>query len=75
MRLYFDLGDGRRTIPDVDGVEVPNLDGARRIVLDAIRELREEDPSITWDWSGWRLSVVDSAGTVVLTIDLDGAAA
>jgi hypothetical protein len=70
MRLYFDLTNHEYTLPDVYGIEVSDVDEARRVALDLIRKLREEDPSTADDWSGWRLSAVDPVGAVVLTLDL-----
>jgi hypothetical protein len=71
MRLYFDLRDKQYTLPDVYGVEVADLDEARRVALAMIRTLRAEDPAAAQDWSGWQISVVDEAGAVVFTLDLD----
>jgi hypothetical protein len=71
MRLYFDLRDSEHTLPDVYGVEVSDLDEARRVALEMIRKLRDENPSVTQDWSGWTISAVDPAGAVVFTLDLD----
>ena len=74
MRLYFDLRNHRYTLPDVYGVEVADLDEARRVALEMIRTLRAEDPAAAQDWSGWQISVVDETGAVVFTLDLDNLA-
>jgi len=71
MRLYFDLQDAEHTLPDVDGVEVSDLDQARQLALGMIRKLRQEDPSAAQDWPGWTISAVDPAGAVVFTLNLD----
>ncbi len=71
MRLYFDLKNDPYTLPDVYGVEVSDLDEARRVALEMIRTLRAEDPAAAQDWSGWQISVVDETGAVVFTLDLD----
>ena len=71
MRLHFDLRDKQYTLPDVHGVEVSGLDQARRVTLEMLQKLRREDPSVAQDWSGWTLSVVDPAGVVLFSIDLD----
>jgi len=73
MRLYFDLRDKKYTLPDVHGVEVSDLDQARRVALTMLQKLRRKDPSVAQDWSGWRIDVVDAAGAVVLSIQLDSA--
>jgi hypothetical protein len=71
MRLYFHLRDKHRSIPDSEGVEVPDVAQARAAGLEMLRELREEDPSTAQEWSGWRLEATDAAGVVVFRIDLD----
>jgi hypothetical protein len=71
MRLYFDLRDTGMLIPDVCGIEVFDLDEARRAALEIIRTLRQENPSVAQDWSGWTMNAVDPAGAVVFAIDLD----
>ncbi len=71
MRLYFDLKGSDSSIPDVYGIEVSDLEEARRAALEMIHQLRQEDPSAAQDWSGWTLSAVDFTGSVVFAIDLD----
>ena len=71
MRLYFDLKDEQYTLPDMYGVEVSDMAEAWRVALEMIGKLRREDPSAARDWSGWTISAVDPAGTVVFTINLD----
>jgi hypothetical protein len=71
MRLYFDLQDSQYTLPDVHGVEVSDLAEARRVAVAMIQKLRQENPCAAEDWSGWCVSVVDPAGVVVFSIDLD----
>jgi hypothetical protein len=71
MRLYFDLSGPQYTLPDLYGVEVSDLEQARQVALEIIGKLRHVDSSVAQHWSGWKVSVVDEAGTVVLTVDLD----
>ena len=71
MRLYFHLRDKHHSIPDSDGVEVPDIDHARAASLEMLRELREENPSTAEEWSGWRLEATDATGVVVFRIDFD----
>ena len=46
---------------------------ARRVALEVIEKLRREDPSVAQDWAGWRFDVVDAAGAIVLSTELDSA--
>jgi hypothetical protein len=71
MRLYFDLKDSQYSLPDMNGVEVSDVDEAQRVALATIHRLRQEDPSAARDWSGWKVSAVDPAGAVVFALDLD----
>jgi len=73
MRLYFDLRSDQDTLPDVEGVEVVDLAQARRVALEMIQEIRQEDSSVAQEWSGWTLHVADIAGRVLFTLDLDSA--
>ena len=72
MRLYFDLTNSEQTIPDVHGIEVAGVEQARRAALEMIQQLRDDDPAMAQDWSGWTLRAVDAAGEVVFAIALDG---
>jgi hypothetical protein len=70
MRLYFHLAAAHDSILDEIGIEVEDLDHARSEALRAIAELKDEDPSATRDFSGWRLEATDAAGAVVFSICL-----
>ena len=75
MRLYFDLRTDQDTIPDIPdvyGIEVADVEEARREALRTIRELRQESPSVAQNWSGWWMSVVDATGSVFFTLVLSG---
>jgi hypothetical protein len=71
MRLFFHLVDKQDTLHDLEGVEVTDLEDARREAMRAIAEMRQEDPSAPPDWSGWTLRVTDASGRVVLSLALD----
>lgn len=71
MRCYFNLVHADRRIPDLEGIEVGDVEQARAEAQMAVAELRQEDEFTTQDWEGWRLEVTDQAGTVVFTIRLD----
>jgi hypothetical protein len=71
MRLYFHLRDKQHSLPDVEGVEVADVAQARTAALNMLQELRQENASVTRDWSGWTLDMADGAGVVLFSIDLD----
>jgi hypothetical protein len=60
-RYYFNLNDGRKIIPDLEGTELPDDDSARAHAAQVARELarnREEETR------SWRLAVRDAEGTL-----------
>ena len=70
-RLYFDLVNRHHSIPDREGIEVDDVDQAKAAVAEMLDEHRQEDASTAQKWSGWTLSVRDSAGQVLFSVDLD----
>jgi hypothetical protein len=70
MRVYFHLKGGAETIPDLNGVEVSDLEEARVQASRTIEELRQEDPLAAEDWSGWRLEATDGRGRALFSLDL-----
>ena len=60
-RYFFNLNDGRKIIPDLEGTELPDDDSARAHAVQVARELarnREEETR------SWRLAVCDAQGTL-----------
>jgi hypothetical protein len=60
-RYFFNLNDGRKIIPDLEGTELPDDDSARGHAAQVARELarnREDDTR------SWRLAVCDAEGTL-----------
>jgi hypothetical protein len=71
MRVYFNLVNRTGGIPDLDGLEVMDLDDAFEQAKQAIAEILQENEPMKADTAGWRLDAVDSTGTVLFTIDFD----
>ena len=71
MRVYFHLQNGTGMIRDGEGVEVSDLDAAKAEALNAISDVRGGVGSEAHDWAGWKLAVVDEAGALLLSLDLD----
>ena len=60
---YFHLSFGDRTVPDDEGVELPNRSAARAEALAVIRDLA--DPEVAGNprrWASWFLQVADEGG-------------
>jgi hypothetical protein len=70
MKIYFHATDGERHIRDEKGIEVADVEQAREQSLRTLAEFRREQ-GLEDGLSGWRLQVVDAAGLVVFTLDLD----
>jgi hypothetical protein len=70
MRCYFHLVNSSGMIRDDVGVEVSNIAAAETEALRAIDEMRQEDEQSEEDWQGWRLSVTDGSGWVLMSIPL-----
>ena len=75
LRYYFNLTDGETMIRDEDGIEAASIQAAVVSAMDAVEELRAQDPSNSDEWQGWRLEVVDASGQAVQTIPLDALSA
>jgi hypothetical protein len=74
MRVYFHLRTEHSSIPDVQGVEVTDLEQARADALELLCDFRQEDGCAVGDLSGWTLEATDAAGRVVFWLDLDSIA-
>jgi hypothetical protein len=73
MRLYFHLTNGRDRISDERGVEVIDVEAARREALEALEELEELHQDLGIDpceWAGWQLEVTTASGALVFRICL-----
>jgi hypothetical protein len=71
MRCHFDLADAHQTFIDDEGVEVADVDEARTLARDAIREAIQEGALTTADCPGRRLEARDASGAVLFAIRLD----
>ena len=74
MRLYFHLRAPHDSIPDLEGVEVDDVEQAKAAALEMLAELRQENPSAARDWSGWTLDATDAACRVLFSLDLSSGA-
>jgi hypothetical protein len=62
-RYFFHLTFGRRTVPDEEGVELPNRTAAREEALAVVRDLA--NPELRGNprrWASWFLEVEDATG-------------
>jgi Domain of unknown function (DUF6894) len=64
VRCYFHLLHGRVTLPDEEGIELPDDDWEREIAR-IIEEVRSEAPELFRGASGWTIQVVDDQGREV----------
>jgi hypothetical protein len=60
-RYFFNLNDGQKIIPDLEGTELPDDDSARAHAVQVARELARNRERET---RSWRLAVGDAEGTL-----------
>ena len=59
-RYFFHLSFGQRTVPDEEGVELPNRTAARDEALAVVRDLANPEHSgHSRRWASWFLEVAD----------------
>jgi hypothetical protein len=62
-RYFFHLSFGQRTVPDEEGVELPNRSAARDEALAVVRDLANpEHRGNPRRWASWFLEVADETG-------------
>jgi hypothetical protein len=62
-RYFFHLSFGQRTVPDEEGVELPNRTAARDEALAVVRDLANpEHRGNPRRWASWFLEVADETG-------------
>jgi hypothetical protein len=74
-RYYFNLTNGETMIRDEEGIEASSIQAAVISAMEAVEELRAQDPSNSEEWRGWRLEVVDASGQAMQAIPLDALSA
>jgi hypothetical protein len=74
-RYYFNLTDGETMIRDEEGVEASSIQVAVLSAMEAVEELRGQEPLDSDEWQGWRLEIVDVSGQAVQTVPLDALSA
>ncbi|ANY77450.1 hypothetical protein BB934_03780 [Microvirga ossetica] len=70
-RYYFNLTNGDDMIRDEEGIEASSLQAAVISAMEAVEELRAQNPLNSDEWQGWRLEIVDAEGRAVHAIPLD----
>lgn len=71
MHCFFHLINAGDKIIDNIGVDVADLTAARALALEAIEDLRREDPEASDGWEGWSLAITCASGRVLLSISLE----
>ncbi len=71
MRLFFHLVSEFSEIPNVDGLEIEEIDDLRLQILTAVAEISEENPCLLKEGTGWRIDVADSSRRILHSFALD----
>ena len=74
-RYYFNLTDGDTMIRDEEGIEASSVQAAVVSAMEAVEELRAQDPLNSDEWRGWQLEIVDATGQALQVIPLDALSA
>jgi hypothetical protein len=70
MRCYFHVINGSARIMDDVGIDVSDLDQARSEAIEAVREMRAQDPQLAKESACWALTTTDESGVVLFKIPL-----
>ena len=71
MRCYFHLINGDETITDYSGIDLPGLEEAHMLTVEAIADIRARQPMLAAEGTGWTLTVADDTGAALFTVSLD----
>lgn len=69
-RYYFHIDDGER-LADAEGTELPDLVAVRREATVRAGARLQQNPDELWETLGWRLTVEDERGLILLSINVD----
>jgi hypothetical protein len=70
-RYFFNLTNGREVIPDIDGIELSDINDLMIYVFEMIDQVKSEPDASEVDWLGWRLEIADASGRRVHSVPLD----
>ncbi len=67
---FFTFTDGTRAIPDIEGVELPDVPAAYECAIEDARFLVEQRMlGLGYkQWQRWRVEVTDGTGRQILTV-------
>jgi hypothetical protein len=71
QRYFFNLTDGDEVILDDTGFDAPGTTAARLHAHEIIADLRREDPTLSGEWAGWRIEIVNTSGWTVDVLSID----
>jgi hypothetical protein len=61
-------------ILDGYGFDAPDITAARLHAHEILADLRREDPTLSGEWAGWRVEIVNTSGWTVGILSLDPSA-
>src|SRR3954468_1797248 len=73
MHCYFNLVSAHQTVVDDEGLDVFDLEEARRFAREAVAEMIQDGIAELAHWRGWELEARDASGTVLFTVGFDPA--
>jgi hypothetical protein len=69
-RYYFHLTDGKETVKNPEGMDLPGTAAAREEAMVLARDLKHGKVMPGRSWNGWLVSVVDQHGHQVEAVPI-----
>ena len=67
-RYFFNTTDGDTTCPDHEGVELPDMEAARKHAIKEAHDLIYGLVIPSHDWGKWRVEIANASGRSLMTI-------
>ncbi len=64
-RYFFRLTDGKQTLNNHQGIDLPGHAAAREDATALCRQLKGGGVMPGWDWRGWVVAIVDEHGKTI----------
>lgn len=66
-KFHFNVHDGH-DYPDLEGMELPTMEAARKHAARYAGELLQSSPETFWQGGEWRMDATDAAGLVLFSL-------
>jgi hypothetical protein len=66
-RFHFNIDDGTSS-QDIEGIELPGIEAARRAAVRTACDVLREQPESFWIGGEWRMDVTDAQGLILFSL-------